>query len=25
MITSQESVDESPDDDPYLGYRDVLR
>jgi hypothetical protein len=25
MITSEESVDESSDDDPYLGYRDVLQ
>jgi hypothetical protein len=25
MITSAEALDESPDDDPYLGYRDVLR
>jgi hypothetical protein len=24
MITSEESVDESSDDDPYLGYRDVF-
>ena len=25
MITSEEAVDERPDDDPYLGYHDVLR
>ncbi len=25
MITSLEAVDDRPDDDPYLGYRDVLR
>jgi hypothetical protein len=25
MITSQEAVDEQADDDPYLGFRDVLQ
>jgi hypothetical protein len=25
MITSEESLDERPDDDPYLGFHDVLR